>query len=259
MDGQGYGKLIGDDSAEAEANFRETLLRLKAEGASDQRIAETVMRDPFVFSLLWIVTSSGYARKLRAGKGARPPQGWEDSCAKDPDLRDEWRCETVYLLGERLRTRTERQRKKAKRQQKECNDECDLERPSIGGYWRVKIIYAAIKAAWNLHGEGRLKVRRGPSAVHCVGNAMPNFSDEKPQESSTDLGLDLLMAIDELENPRQRAVMRLSILGHNYRAIAEQLTKNDPEAKKVTYDMVRDAHEKAREILRKKLGLPPAA
>jgi hypothetical protein len=167
MDGQGYGKLIGDDSAEAEANFRETLLRLKAEGASDQRIAETVMRDPFVFSLLWIVTSSGYARKLRAGKGARP--------------------------------------------------------------------------------------------VHCVGNAMPNFSDEKPQESSTDLGLDLLMAIDELENPRQRAVMRLSILGHKYRAIAEQLTKNDPEAKKVTYDMVRDAHEKAREILRKKLGLPPAA
>jgi DNA-binding CsgD family transcriptional regulator len=246
MDWQGFGKKqVGDDSTEAEANFRDTLLRLKAEGASNQKIAEAVMRDPFVLGLLWVVTSRGYARRLRAGHGARPPHDWEERIAKEPELRDEWRCETIYLLGKRLRAK--------------WDDGCDLERPSIGGYWRVKIVYAAIKAAWNLHGESRLKVRRGPSAVHCYGDAMPYFSDKKPQEGSTDLGLDLLMAIDELENPRQRAVMRLSILGHNYREIAEQLTKNGTESKSVTYDMVRDAHEKAREILRKKLGLPPAA
>jgi hypothetical protein len=237
--------LIGDDSAEAEATFRDTLVRLKAEGASNQRIAEAVMRDPFVLSLLWGVTSNDYAEKLRTACRARPPLDWEHRLAKEPGLRDEWRCETIYLIGKRLRAK--------------WDDKCDLDRLRIGGYWRVKLTYAAIKAAWNLHGESRLKVRRGPSAVHCCGDAMPYFGEETPQESTTDLGLDLLMAIDELENPRQRAVMRLSILGHNYRGIAEQLTKNDPEGKKVTYDMVRDAHEKAREILRKKLGLPPAA
>lgn len=237
MVGQVFGKWVGDDSPEAEREFHETLLRLRAEGASNKEIAEAVMRDPFVLGLVWVVTAR---RRLKAGRGARPPLDWEESLANEPQLRDEWRCETLYLLGKRLRARWDAR--------------CDLQRPNIGGYWRVKIMYAAIKAAWNLHGEGRLKVRRGRASVNCYGDGMLYLGDKKPREGSTDLAIDLIAAIGELENPRQRSVMQLSLLGCNYQEIADRLTEaNGPEGDKVTYEMVRGAFEKARAVLRMKL------
>src|SRR5262245_4403627 len=144
MVGQGYEKnWVGDDSPAAEAAFHETLVRLRTEGASNQDIAEAVMRNPFVLGLVWVVTAK---RQLKNSRGARPPLDWAERVASDPELRDEWRCETLYILGKRLRTK--------------WDDRCDLQRPSIGGYWRVKIIYAAIKAAWTLFEESSLKVRR---------------------------------------------------------------------------------------------------
>lgn len=243
MFGQENGKWVGDDSPEAERAFHETLLRLRAKGASNQEVAEAVMRSSFVLGLVWVVTAK---RQLRSSKGARPPLDWEESLASDPQLREEWRCETLYLLGRRLRSNGD--------------SRCDLERESIGGYWRVKIMYAAIKAAWNLHGEGRLKVRRNRTAVvMCCGDGAEWLPDRKCKEGSADLALDLIAAIGELKNPRQRAVMQLSLLGCNYQEIADRLSKaNGPEGERVTYDMVRGAYERAREILKKRLGLSAA-
>jgi hypothetical protein len=238
MVGQVFGKWVGDDSPEAEAAFHGTLLRLRAEGASNQEISEAVMRDPFVLGLLWVVTAK---RRLKSGRGARPPLDWEESLANDPQLRDEWRCETLYILGKRLRARWDAR--------------CDLQRPKIGGYWRVKIMYAAIKAAWNLHGESRLKVRRGRSMVNCYGDAMSYLDDKKPEAGTADLALDLNAAIGELENPRHREVMRLSLLGCTYQEIADRLSEaNEPGIAKVTYEMVRGAFERARAILKKRLA-----
>lgn len=242
MIGQVFGKWVGDDSPEAESAFHETLLRLRAEGASNKEIAEAVMRAPFVLGLVWVVTAR---RRLKAGRGARPPLDWEESLANEPQLREEWRCETLYLLGKRLRARWDAR--------------CDLQRPRIGGYWRVKIMYAAIKAAWNLHGEGRLKVRRGRSAVTCYGDGMSYLGDKRPEAGTTDLALDLNAAIGELENPRQRAVMQLSLLGYTYQEIAYRLSEENHSGRaKVTYEMVRGAFERAREILKKRLA-PQAA
>lgn len=239
MAGQSTGKWVGDDSPEAERAFHETLLRLRAEGASNQEVSEAVMRDPFVLGLVWVVTAK---RRLKAGRGARPPLEWEESLASEPQLREEWRCETLYILGKRLRARADAR--------------CDLQRSNIGGYWRVKVMYAAIKAAWNLHGEGRLKVRRGRVSVNCYGDVMQYLSDRKHREGSSDLALDLIAAIDALQNPRQRAVMQLSLDGCTYQEIADRLTKaNGSEGDKVTYEMVRGAYERAREILKKRLGL----
>ena len=242
MVGQGFGERVGDDSPEAERAFHETLLRLRAEGASNQEVAEAVMRSPFVLGLVWVVTAK---KRLRAGKGARPPLEWEESLANEPQLREEWRCETLYLLGRRLRARGD--------------SRCDLSRPSIGGYWRVKITYAAIKAAWNLHGEGRLKVRRSRGQVYCYGDGLLYLDDATPTGGSADLAIDLDAAISGLENHRQRAVMQLSLLGYTYQEIADRLTeRNDPAGGKVTYDMVRGAFERARAILKDRLS-PPAA
>jgi hypothetical protein len=122
MDRQECGKKwVGDDSQEAEASFHETLLRLRAKGASNQEIAEAVMRSPFILGLVWVVTAK---RRLKAGRGARSPLDWDELLAKEPDLREEWRCETLHLLGRRLRTK--------------WDAGCDLQRPRIGGTggWR---------------------------------------------------------------------------------------------------------------------------
>ena len=238
MVGQVFGKWVGDDSPEAEREFHETLLRLRAEGASNKEIAEAVMRAPFVLGLVWVVTAR---RRLKASRGARPPLDWEESLANEPQLREEWRCETLYILGKRLRARWDAR--------------CDLQRPKIGGYWRVKIMYAAIKAAWNLHGEGRLKVRRGRSAVLCYGDGLSYLGDNQSDAGTTDLALDLTAAIEELENPRQRDVMRLSLLGYTYQEIADRLSEAyEPGGAKVTYEMVRGAFERARVLLKKRLA-----
>src|SRR5262245_24862633 len=103
MVGQGYGKnRVGDASPAAEAAFHEMLVRFRAEGASNQKIAEAVMQSSFILGLVWVVTAK---RRLRSSKGARPPLDWEVRLASDPELREEWRCETLYLLGRRLRTK----------------------------------------------------------------------------------------------------------------------------------------------------------
>lgn len=245
MDRQGFGKKwVGDDSQEAEAAFRETLVRLRAEGASNQEMAEAVMRSPFILGLLWVVTAK---RRLKAGRGARTPLDWDELLAKEPDLREEWRCETLHILGRRLRTKWDAR--------------CDLQRPRIGGYWRVKVVYAAIKAAWNLHGESRLKVRRNRTAVvNCCGGGAEWLPDRKCKEGSADLVIDVKLAINGLESDRQREVMRLSLADYTYREIADVLTEaNGPDGHKVTYEMVRGAFEKAREVMKKRLRLPPAA
>jgi hypothetical protein len=244
MDRQECGKKwVGDDSQEAEAAFHETLLRLRAKGASNQEIAEAVMRSPFILGLVWIVTAK---KRLHSDKGARTPLDWDERLAQEPELRDEWRGETLYLLGKRLRKR--------------WDERCDLQRLRIGGYWRVKIIYAAIKAAWNLHEEGRLKVRRGRASVQCFGDGMPFFEDRKPWEGSTDRAIDVKLAINELENDRQREVMRLSLADYTYREISDILSEaNGPDGHKVTYEMVRGAFEKAREVMKKMLRLPATA
>jgi DNA-binding CsgD family transcriptional regulator len=241
MVGQEFGKWIGDDSPESEAAFHETLVRLRAEGASNREIAEAVMRSAFVLGLVWIVTAK---RQLRIGKATMPPC-WADRLARDPELRDEWRVETLYLLGKRLRAR--------------WDERCELQRPSIGGYWRVKIMYAAVKSAWNLHGEGRLKVRRGDASVLCYGDGMSMLPNKDRGECSNDIRLDLMTAIDELENVRQREVMRLSLDGHSYQEIADRLTEASGSSRaKVTYEMVRGAFERAREVLRTRLTEPAA-
>src|SRR5262245_56870386 len=61
-------KRVGDDSDQAEAAFRETLHRLRADGASKQEIAEAVMRSPFILGLVWIVTSRNYVARRRGPK-----------------------------------------------------------------------------------------------------------------------------------------------------------------------------------------------
>ena len=238
MVGQETGtKRVRGDIPEAKA-FHAMLVRLRADGASNRETAEAVMRSPFVLWLVKVVTAK---KGLKAGRGARTPDDWQEWLVTEPLLREEWECETLYILGRRLR---------AKR-----DDRCDLTRTDIGGYWRVKITYAAIKAAWNLYGEARLKVRRNRNAVvKCCGDSAEWLPDRKCEEGSADLALDLMVSINELENARQREVMRLSLLGHNYQEIADRLTEaNGPAGAKVTYEMVRGAFERAREILKKRL------
>jgi hypothetical protein len=243
------GRLV--DSPEAQKAFHEKLIRLAAEGANNQEIAETVMRDPYVLALVRVVTGK---RRLKAGHGARTPDGWSDLLAREPGLRDEWWCETVRVLGERLRT------KKSCQEDDDPNAECDLTRENIGGYWRVKITYAAIRAAWNLHKESRLKFRRSRKPIYCCGEEMSEFRDKRSKEKSKDIEIDLKKAIRELANPRQRSVMELSLLGCTYQEIAERLTgESGPTGGKTTYEMVRGAFEKAREILKKRLKISPSA
>jgi DNA-directed RNA polymerase specialized sigma24 family protein len=265
---------VGDDTVEAEAAFRETLLRLKAEGASNEEISAAVMRSPFILGLVWIVTSRSYFARRRSpasergssesgqagrmfGRAPRLPENWGEKLTQDPELRDEWRCETIYLLG------------RACLRNGILN--CDLERPNVGGYWRVIIMYKAAKAAWKLWKESRLMVRHGRRlrddvSVDCCDmhekdradeeNVMDRgsrrqsrgsgrFADKRQRENVIDLRLDLAMAIDELENPRQRKAMRLSLMGYGYPEIAHM--------EGMSYEMVRYAVEKGRVAIQMRL------
>jgi DNA-directed RNA polymerase specialized sigma24 family protein len=90
---------------------------------------------------------------------------------------------------------------------------------------------------------------------------MENVPDKKEprQKELAEIQLALAMAIDKLENPRQRAVMRLSLLGYDYQEIKDMLiAKNDEIGRNLTYEKVRYAHEKGLEALRKWFR-PPAA
>lgn len=236
MDWQGSGKnWFCDDSPEAEQAFRETLLRLEAQGVSNCEIAAEVMRSPFILGLVWAVTASEEAGQVKGRYCGRPPMSWEGFLARH-DLRDEWRCETVYLLG------------------RKCERDgllgCDLSREKIGGFWRLVVVDKAVKAAWVLLRENCCKVRKGKTQDHDLAGI-----GGESKEGLSELYLELADAISELENPRQRAVMRLFLLGHDkYQEIADRLTEqNGLGGKEMTYEMVRFAFEKARKVLREKL------
>ena len=305
MDGSDK-KWFEADSSEAERAFREMLVRLAAEKATDAVIAENVVKSPFILGLLLFVTCSEKAEWLRKATAGRPPENWEGWLAREGGRRDEWRCETVCVLAERLRKRKKRTKKETP------ENECDLDRPDMGGYWRIKVAYAAIKAAWNLHFESRLKVRgKKCCRIECHGDSYtdgptaskvtPAAKDTNtlPEEGDPDLELDLKMSVenlsppegavrrlsllwrdnqemarlfpeelrvdlamvvDGLENPRQRAVLRLWLMGYTtYDQITQALVR-EPSAdeKRMTRDKVIYAFRKGIENLQKRL-LPPAA
>jgi RNA polymerase sigma factor (sigma-70 family) len=233
MDSQrGGGKW--NDLLEAEAEFRQSLLRLKTEGGSDEEKAGQLLRSPFVLALLKKVTDRN---ELRTAKGSRTPEYWWEQLRRDDDLREEWRCETFAVLGRRLRAKPD--------------DGCDLGQ-NVGAFWRMKIVYAAIRAAWNLLGESRFKSRYDPEReervvpVKCFSESGKEKAHERHEDkrATADLvdmefRLDVAMLIDGLEDPRQQAVMRLSAMeGYDYPEIAEKLD--------ITFEQVRYAAKKAR-------------
>lgn len=257
-------KRVRGDTAEAKA-FHAMLLRLRADGASNRETAEAVMRSPFVLWLVRVVTAKN---GVRVGRRAWTPDNWWECLEREPQLRDEWGSETLAILGRRLRARGD--------------DRCDLSRPDIGGYWRVKVAYAAVKAAHTLHREGRLRVRgartevpggdagahlppgqegrqAGVAGVLCYGDAGEYLAGGELTTGECDLALDLKAAIDGLGNARQREVLRLSLLGHTYQEIADRLTTaGGRDGGTVTYEMVRGAFERARDVLRDRLASPAA-
>lgn len=238
VDKQANGQdFVRDRMDKIEKAFREKLLVLKARGATNDEVSAEVMRSPFILALVWAVTSAGYLRKLRGWRGDCPPARWEELMAQK-DLRDEWRCETVYLLGMKCK--------------REGILGCDFEKPRIGGFWRSVVSDKAIKAAWKLYRENTNQLRRGETPeegvyVHPFGDDLPNLPEKKSDESRRDLSLDVQMAVNALKDTRQQAVVRLVLLGHSYREVAAILSAETNEP--VTYDMVRFAFEKAKELL----------
>lgn len=187
------------------------------------------MRSPFVLGLVKRATDKN---ELKTDRGARTPEGWGALLWKDPDLRDEWQCETVCVLGGRVRADP---------------DKLGDPEQNVGGYWWVKVVFAAIKAAWNLYGEGR---RCGTSFKDTEDES---FEDETAEADllEMELRLDLAMLIDGLEDPREREVMRLSeVEGYDYPEIAAKLG--------ISYENVRGAVERAREAFQKRLGVDQA-
>ncbi|HEY7326620.1 MAG TPA: sigma-70 family RNA polymerase sigma factor [Gemmataceae bacterium] len=229
------------DLLEAEAEFRQTLLRLKIEGGSNEEKAGQLLRSPFVLGLLKKVTDKN---ELRTAKGSRTPELWWAQLRKDPHLREEWLSETFVVLDRRLRA---------------TPDDCDLGK-NVGGYWRMKVVYAAIRAAWNLLGESRFKSRYDPEReervvpVKCFSESGTEKAHKRHEDkrAAADLvemefRLDVAMLIDGLEDPRQQAVMRLSAMeGYNYPEIAEKLD--------ITFEQVRYAVEKARNAIEMRLN-----
>jgi DNA-directed RNA polymerase specialized sigma24 family protein len=101
--------------------------------------------------------------------------------------------------------------------------------------------------------------RQNRSPVFCYGDMIGIFADKRLSEGSDELAIDLMMAIEELEDAMQRTVMLLSLVGYSFREIAGFLIKeSDPEDDQVTEETVRSAHDEAREIIKKKLRLPAA-
>lgn len=228
-------------SPEMEAELRQTLLRLRIQGASDQETAEQLMRSPAVLEILHEVTK---AKSLKTPL-ARTPTDWWLRLRRDPDLREEWRCETFIVLDRRLRAKPD--------------DGCDPDQ-NVAGYWRMKVVYAAIRAAWNLYGESRFKPRYDREGkkkvvpVKCFSESGKERAHERHEDkrataelADMEFRLDAAMLIDGLEDPRQQAVMWLSAMdGYNYPEIAEKLD--------ITFEKVRYAAEKARNAIEKRLN-----
>ena len=98
--------------------------------------------------------------------------------------------------------------------------------------------------------------RQDRSPAFCDGDLMAIFAEMRLSEGSHGLGIGLMRAVEELEDPMQRTVMLLSLVGYNFREIAGFLTKEDgPGDGQVTEETVRSAHDEARDIIKKKLGL----
>lgn len=233
-----------DDSPEAEAEFRESLLRLQAVRASNREIAERVIRSKYILALVVCETE----RKRFS------------FIARDPEFRTEWLCETVHLLGKACERRG--------------MFNCDLSRPRIGGYWRMIVRYEAMKAARNLWRKSRYweqqeekgsgsqtgepadeggetpkeadKKPRSPKLRRCEVD-WSSLEDKKASDDLQDLRLDLYAAIEELDDALERQVMKLAATGLSYGEIAAKLG--------LTYEQVRYAMDKAKEKLRKCPGL----
>src|SRR5581483_7300571 len=108
---------------------------------------------------------------------------------------------------------------------------------NLGGYWRIKIVYAAIRAAWNLMGANRFRSRYDPERqervvpVKCFSEsgkekAHERYEDKRAEAERLEMEfrLDVTMLIDALEDQRQQAVMRLSAMeGYDYPEIAAKL------------------------------------
>jgi hypothetical protein len=75
------------------------------------------------------------------------------------------------------------------------------------------------------------------SPAFRYGDMVAIFADKRLSEGSHGLAIDFMMAIEELENPMQRTVMLVSLVGYNFREIAGFLTKeNGPEDEQVTQE-----------------------
>ncbi|HJT79544.1 MAG TPA: sigma factor-like helix-turn-helix DNA-binding protein, partial [Gemmataceae bacterium] len=121
----------------------------------------------------------------------------------------------------------------------------------------VSLTYAAIKAASILHKESRFKTgydrkRQREVSVECfdpsVRGGILDGQDRRAEGdlAEMELRLDLAMLIDGLEDPRQREVMRLCLMGYDYKDIAPELGISERN--------VLDAVEQARRVLWKGLG-----
>ncbi len=245
MDNKAHGQdFVRDRMDKIEKAFREKLLALKTRGATNDEVSAEVMRSPFILALVWAVTSAGYLKRLRGWRGDCPPARWEELMAQK-DLRDEWRCETIYLLGMKCK--------------REGILGCDFDKPRIGGFWRSVVSDKAIKASWKLYRENTNQLRRGETPeegvyVYPFGDNLQNFRDAKGDKRHRDLNFEVQMAVDSLPDTRQQAVVRLVLMGHSYREVAAILS--DEANEPVTYDMVRFAFEKAKELLgQKDIGL----
>lgn len=239
-------------SPELEAELRQTLLRVRTEGASNQEILKQLMRSPAVLEIVHEVTRKN---SVKTRQGASTPGRWWLALRKDPELREEWRCETVYVLGRRLRAALEADPEAAHKQLGDPEQ-------NVAGYWRMKVAYAAIKAADNLIRESGFKTRYDPErqrevSVECfdpsVRGGILDGEDKKAEADlmEMELRLDLAMLIDGLENRREREVMRLSeVEGYDYPEIAAKLG--------ISYENVRGAVERAREAFQKRLGIDQA-
>lgn len=237
------------DWSEAEEQFRQALLRLKRDNASNQMIADEVAKSPYIVKLIWCVTKKDYLARKRSGSAAkqnpvksedkpsgyrprmpRLPLGWEDKIAQDWDVRNDWRSETFCELI-RSCSRSGMFR-------------CDPER-GVGPYWRRIVEYKAIRAAERLRRqEQNWKQPRKDVKVLSDAEALAQQSDD--EDKLVDLRLDVAMLVDGLEDPRQRAVMRLSaVKGYNYPEIAAKLG--------LSFEQVRYPVEQARIALEAKL------
>lgn len=300
MDGQKCGKeRAWDDSLEAD--FRAKLLRAKTEGRSKKETAKELGAHPFLLGLVIDVMKKDYlterypvavrndGRKNGAHAGIEKPSAapttkdnkdqknsdiqpwlvpdWQEFLRKNPDLRDEWRCETLVRVGQALATGT-------------MLETSDPEHPHLGGRFRRLCEFKAIKAQWQIWKERTFRVKKGETSeedvtVRCRGGHLkamlaaaqpssgprsccplapehPSYErwwreaskDQAREEERENARIDLAMMIDSLEDPRQRAVMQLRAVDYDKRKIAAVLG--------LTYDQVRTAEKNAKQVLRKR-------